>query len=221
MLKNKYLTKICLSLLALVFATELFSFVILAYTKIFLNRIENNSITDAELSFSDWIERYGDKIDSFYYLILFLFAIVYLVWLYKAHVNLSTLGAKNLRYSHASVVWWWFIPIANLWKPYSVFKEVITQSQQLAFGSVQSKKFGVFLLIWWLLHFPSSILNSILRKIGEPHTLNGYHFLLNATLVQYVFVITISVLAFCLIYNIDKWQKKANQSKPISLQKSY
>lgn len=111
MLKNKYLTKICLSLLALVFATELFSFVILAYTKIFLNRIENNSITDAELSFSDWIERYGDKIDSFYYLILFIFAIVYLVWLYKAHVNLSTLGAKNLRYSHAR---WWFIPIANL-----------------------------------------------------------------------------------------------------------
>ena len=69
MLKNKYLTKICLSLLALVFATELFSFVILAYTKIFLNRIENNSITDAELSFSDWIERYGEKIDGFSFLI--------------------------------------------------------------------------------------------------------------------------------------------------------
>ncbi|MDE4014951.1 DUF4328 domain-containing protein [Glaesserella parasuis] len=219
MLKNKYLTKICLSLLALVFATELFSFVILAYTKIFLNRIENNSITDAELSFYDWIERYGDKIDRFYALISLLFAIVYLVWLYKAHVNLSILGAKNLRYSHASVVWWWFIPIANLWKPYSAFKEVIIQSQQLAFGSVQSTKFGVFLLIWWLLTFPSSILGSIIRDIGKLHTLNVYH-LLNATLVQYVFDITLSILLFYLIYNVDKWQKKANQSKPISLQKS-
>lgn len=221
MLKNKYLTKICLSLLALVFATELFSFVILAYTKIFLNRIENNSITDAELSFSDWIERYGEKIDGFSFLILLLFGIVYLVWLYKAHVNLSILGAKNLRYSHASVVWWWFIPIACLWKPYSAFKEVIIQSQQLAFGSVQSTKFGVFLLIWWLLTFPSSILGHIIIKIGEPHTLNGYHFLLNAKLVLYVFEITLSILLFYLIYNVDKWQKKANQSKPISLQKSY
>ncbi|MCT8823907.1 DUF4328 domain-containing protein [Glaesserella parasuis] len=221
MLKNKYLTKICLSLLALVFATELFSFVILAYTKIFLNRIENNSITDAELSFSDWIARYGDKIDGFSFLILLLFGIVYLVWLYKAHVNLSILGAKNLRYSHASVVWWWFIPIASLWKPYSAFKEVIIQSQQLAFGSVQSTKFGVFLLIWWLLTFPSSILGPIIIKIGESHTLNGYHFLLNAKLVLYVFEITLSILLFYLIYNVDKWQKKANQSKPISLQKSY
>ncbi|OOF45145.1 hypothetical protein BKK52_06955 [Rodentibacter trehalosifermentans] len=221
MLKNKYLTKICLSLLALVFAIEIFSFVILVYTKIFLNKIENGTITEAELSFADWIEMYGAKLDGFYYLALFVFAIAYLVWLYKAHVNLSALGAKNLRYSHASVVWWWFVPIANLWKPYSVFKEVITQSQQVMFGSVQRKKFQVFLLIWWLLHFPSSILNAILKRIGELQTLNGYHFLLNATLLQYVFVITMSVMIFYLIYNVDKWQKKANQSKPVSLQKSY
>lgn len=217
MLKNKYLTKICLSLLALVFAAELFSFAILAYTKIFLNKIENGIITDAELSFADWIERYGAKIDGFYYLILFVFAIIYLMWLYKAHFNLSTLGVKNLRYSHASVIWWWFVPIANLWKPYSVFKEVIIQSQQLAFGSVQSKKFGAFLLIWWLLHFPSAILSSIIKRIGGAHTLNGHHFLLNTILLQYVFVITISTLLFYLIYNVDKWQKKANQSEPEQL----
>ncbi|MCT8558073.1 DUF4328 domain-containing protein [Glaesserella parasuis] len=137
--------------------------------------------------------------------------------------------SKKSKYSHASVVWWWFIPIANLWKPYSAFKEVIIQSQQLAFGSVQSTKFGVFLLIWWLLTFltfPSlilgsiMILGSIIREIGELHTLNVYHFLLNAILVQYVFDITLSILLFYLIYNVDKWQKKANQSKPISLQKS-
>lgn len=64
------------------------------------------------------------------------------------------------------------------------------------------------------------ILGSIIREIGELHTLNVYHFLLNAILVQYVFDITLSILLFYLIYNVDKWQKKANQSKPISLQKS-
>lgn len=215
MLKNKYLTKICLSLLALVFAAELFSFAILAYTKIFLNKIENGIITDLGGDLMDWIGTYTAS-EHFYNLALFVFAIVYLVWLYKSHFNLSTLGAKNLRYSHASVVWWWFVPIANLWKPYSVFKEVITQSQQLAFGAVKSKKFGVLLLIWWLLRFPFLIF-SILNSLGKLNTLNGYHLLLNATLLQYVFEITISVLLFYLIYNVDKWQKKANQSEPEQL----
>lgn len=35
-----------------------------------------------------------------------------------------------------------------------------------------------------------------------------------------VLTLVLGIEIFYLIYNVDKWQRKANQSKPISLQKS-
>ncbi|MFZ7129320.1 DUF4328 domain-containing protein [Avibacterium avium] len=216
MLKNKYLTKVCLALLALLFGIEIFLFVSLANSKILINAV----YSELGYNFLEWFEYYGEKIDAFYSLAFFSFGIIYLIWVYKAHFNLSLLGAKNLRYSHSSAIWWWFVPIANLWKPYSVLKEIMVESQKLAFGSVQDNKFVILLIIWWILHIPSSFLYTIVNKMGDPSTLSGVQLLLNMALLQSILVILLSVINFYLIYNIDKCQQKANQSKPISLQKS-
>ena len=216
MLKNKYLTKVCLALLALLFGIEIFHFVSLANSKILINAV----YSELGYNFLEWFEYYGEKIDAFYRLAFFSFGIIYLIWVYKAHFNLSLLGAKNLRYSHSSAIWWWFVPIASLWKPYSVLKEIMVESQKLAFGSVQDNKFVILLIIWWILHLPSSFLYTIVNKMGDPSTLSGVQLLLNMALLQSILVILISVINFYLIYNVDKWQQKANQSKPISLQKS-
>ncbi|MEE6031296.1 DUF4328 domain-containing protein [Avibacterium paragallinarum] len=215
MLKNKDLTKIILTLLVLLLGIEILLLMSLASSKILLN----GAYSELAYNFLKWFKNYSAKVDAFYRLFFFSFLISYLIWVYKAHFNLSLLGAKNLRYSHASAVWWWFVPIANLWKPYSVLKEIITQSQKLAFGSIQDNKFAILLIIWWVLHIPSLFFN-IVNTMGDPSTLSGYQLLLNMALLQSALVILISVINFYLIYNVDKWQRKANQSKPISLQKS-
>lgn len=216
MLKNKYLTKVCLTLLALLLGIEIFLFVSLVNSKIFIN----GAYFELGYKFLEWFEIYGEKVDAFYRLALFSFVIIYLTWVYKAHFNLSLLGAKNLRYSHASAIWWWFVPIANLWKPYSVLKEIMINSQKFVYGSIQNSKFGILLILWWILHLPSSFLDKIGNKMGDPSTLSGYQLLLNMALLQSALVILISVINFYLIYNVDKWQRRTNQSKPISLQKS-
>jgi len=55
-------------------------------------------------------------------------AIVFLIWLYRAYSNLSPLKVRNLEFSPGWAVGWWFIPFANLVKPFQVVREVYNES---------------------------------------------------------------------------------------------
>ena len=47
-----------------------------------------------------------------------------LVWIYAAHANLPALRGTNLEFSDGWAVGWFFVPIANLVKPYQVVREI-------------------------------------------------------------------------------------------------
>lgn len=59
-----------------------------------------------------------------------LLSIIFGCWIYKAHKNLEILGRKDLRFSHASTVWWFFIPVFQFWKPYQVMKEILLNNRK-------------------------------------------------------------------------------------------
>ena len=50
--------------------------------------------------------------------------VLFLIWLYRAFNNLPALGARNLEFSPGWAVGWWFIPFANLVKPYQIMGEL-------------------------------------------------------------------------------------------------
>lgn len=50
--------------------------------------------------------------------------ILLLVWTYKAYTNLHSLKSRDLEYTPGWAVGWWFIPLANLVKPYQVMGEL-------------------------------------------------------------------------------------------------
>lgn len=54
--------------------------------------------------------------------------VFFLVWLYRCYNNLSALKARNLEFSPGWAVGWWFIPFANLVKPFQVVREVYNES---------------------------------------------------------------------------------------------
>ena len=62
------------------------------------------------------------------------------VWIYRAHGNLTALGATNLRFSPAWAVGWYFVPIMNLFRPYQVMKELWEESDPRA---------ELTLVKWW------------------------------------------------------------------------
>jgi hypothetical protein len=50
--------------------------------------------------------------------------VMFCVWTYRVNANIHALGAANLRFTPGWAVGWYFVPIANLWKPYQVMKEI-------------------------------------------------------------------------------------------------
>ncbi len=50
--------------------------------------------------------------------------VCFLTWIHRAHRNLPALGADGLKFTPGWSVGWWFIPVANLWKPFQAVQEV-------------------------------------------------------------------------------------------------
>lgn len=50
--------------------------------------------------------------------------ILSIMWLYRGNANVRALGAADLNFSPGWMVGWYFVPIANLWKPYQGMKEL-------------------------------------------------------------------------------------------------
>jgi heme/copper-type cytochrome/quinol oxidase subunit 2 len=53
----------------------------------------------------------------------------FMVWLYRASRNVQALGTSGVEHSPGGAVGWWFVPFANLFKPYVVVKEIYQASK--------------------------------------------------------------------------------------------
>jgi len=67
-------------------------------------------------------------------------------WVYRANYNLRRLGAARLKFTPGWSVGWFFIPIANIWKPYQVMKEISRVSSN---PSDWAGRKGLSILSWW------------------------------------------------------------------------
>jgi len=55
-------------------------------------------------------------------------AVAFSVWVRRANLNARVLGADIMEFSAGSCIWWFFVPIANLFKPYQAVKEIYRRS---------------------------------------------------------------------------------------------
>ena len=51
-------------------------------------------------------------------------SVVILVWVHRANCNVRALGATRLKFTPGWAVGWFFVPIANLWKPFQAMLEI-------------------------------------------------------------------------------------------------
>ena len=78
--------------------------------------------------------------------------IPFLMWIYRASKNLSALGASKQNFSPSWAVWWWFIPIADLWKPYNVTAEIWVESHP------ERHRPPAWFTVWWATWIVSIVL---------------------------------------------------------------
>ena len=90
--------------------------------------------------------------------------VAFLTWLHRASSNLRYLGVEQ-KYSPRAGAVWWFVPIANLWMPYRVVREVWHGSRRYP-----ERTHPLFTLWWWLWCIGGFLSLNILRGNVLPLT---------------------------------------------------
>ncbi|MBO0356616.1 DUF4328 domain-containing protein [Hymenobacter sp. BT186] len=88
--------------------------------------------------------------------------VVLIRWLRRAYVNLQLAG-QSTDYSDGWAAGAWFVPFLNLFRPYSIVREVWRGTQLQAFNRVQPHK---LLRVWWVVHILDSFLGNAAGRVA-------------------------------------------------------
>lgn len=144
---------------------------------------------------------------------IYIFTIVFfLIWLNRVYKNLAPLRAQNTEFSSGWAVGWWFVPFANLIKPFQVMQEVWRESDPDfdANSGFLSSSIGTaprYMGIWWAFWIISNIFSNITGRVFDPEDMN------TVEISGYLFVITgivsivAAVLAIMVIRDITQRQE--------------
>jgi Domain of unknown function (DUF4328) len=75
--------------------------------------------------------------------------VAWCLWQHRGQSNLVALDRKCLEYTPGWAVGWWFVPIANLWKPFLTVRELWKASEPTLDGSRWHSLRTPMVLGWW------------------------------------------------------------------------
>ena len=151
------------------------------------------------------------------YLILFIItAILFCMWIHRAHRNLPSLGVSGLRYSPGWAVGGFFVPILNLFRPFQVTTEIWKASDpipdvndSLAWQSAPTSPLVIF---WWVLFLLSGFIGNIVLQISlQAETWSEILTASWLTFAMDFVYIPAAILAILVIRNIDRRQMEKSQ----------
>ncbi len=81
------------------------------------------------------------------------------MWIYRVAWNARVFaGARNMDFTPGWCVGWYFVPFANLWKPYQAMKEIWRASANPS--RMDSTSVSWWLPLWWLLWLANNIVGN-------------------------------------------------------------
>jgi len=90
--------------------------------------------------------------------------VLFCMWTYRANYNARQLGAPDMQFSPGWAVGWYFIPIANFWKPYQAMREIWQASANPAHWQQQPR--GSILPLWWTLLLLSNVISTAAVRLS-------------------------------------------------------
>ena len=142
--------------------------------------------------------------------------IVFAMWIYRANYNARQLGATGMEFTPGWSVGWFFIPIANLWKPYQAMREIWKASAAPANWSEQPR--GEILPWWWGFFLFSNFLNQAAFRLAlRAETLPQITTASTTSVVADVVDIGASSIALVLVGQIYRMQMAHRASQAASI----
>jgi|GEM_PF-2036203 len=145
------------------------------------------------------------------FLLYVLSAVLFLVWIYRAHANLTPLGAARLEYSPGWAVGSFFVPILNLFRPYQIVREIWKASQPAYLRPIEWQQAPVssMLLTWWLLWIITNVVGNISGRIQFQAAEDDYFLLMIGSALNIpndLVLFSCGVLIILIIRQIVWWQ---------------
>jgi hypothetical protein len=129
-------------------------------------------------------------------------------WIVLAHRNLPAMGAQRLEMRPGWAVGWFFIPIANLWKPYQAMRSLWRSSHSVYRPELQESTW--VLPTWWTLWLISSFLgNASMRLQLSARSLSDYTALTGVAIAEAIVRIVLCLVAAVLVART--WRAQAMQ----------
>jgi hypothetical protein len=148
-------------------------------------------------------------------IVFVLTAIAFLMWTYRAYKNLPALGAHNLEQSPGWAVGWYFVPFANLIKPYYVMVEIVRHSNPEGIGVNARASSTANVGRWWAAYIISGIVGWIagttLSSGAASHSIDSMMTGVGIGMVGKAINIVAALLAILLIARVDKEQEQRFQ----------
>lgn len=174
----------------------------------------------------DWLWDYSWKVQEWIgwiYLVLFLLtAVPFLRWQYLACHNAFAIRAAISGQDHHSVlrspyvtpgwsVGFYFVPIANLWKPYVAMREINESTANLTDVSVAK-----LLPLWWFLWLFDTVFDTITENVWNNAETNEEIFFANGWYAAYYLSVAVLYLtAFLIVKRITQAQRMTLDSATI------
>ena len=137
--------------------------------------------------------------------------IAILRWIYFANANAARLSGRQMQYSPAGSVGWYFVPIVNLWKPFQAMKEIWQASA--ACGHDLLAKAPSYLNAWWFLWLFNGALGNLAMRLSlETKTMDDLLFASVVNMASDVVAIPLSMVFMTVVKEIAQLQDTCRES---------
>ena len=133
--------------------------------------------------------------------------IFFLIWIYRANSNCCGFTTGNMEFTPGWSVGWYFIPFANLYKPYRVMKEIWNVSDNP--DHWQSQSSSPLLVSWWTLWLLSGFFGQLSFRLSMgAHTISALKTATTISILSGLINIPLDIICIVLISAIFAKQEK-------------
>jgi len=143
--------------------------------------------------------------------------VLFCVWIYRAHTNVDALGASGLEFTPGWCVGWFFIPIANLFKPSQAVREIFIASDPELDDT--TRRYGMApwnLKLWWGAWIAHNVVANIYLRISWSSSPQDSAQAVWIGVTSNVLNITASSLAISVVYSIHRHQQEKARRQSLS-----
>jgi hypothetical protein len=153
--------------------------------------------------------------------VMFVAAVAFLLWFYRAYQNLSSFRSGPLRYSASKAAWSFFIPFVNLVRPFSVMRDIWQASDPtlppFAPSPYTAAPVSPLVPTWWALFLAQGVLAWLaLAPLQRGHTVDTVLASAQLMRVSYAAAIFAAASACVLVFVIQRRQQQLAEHTQLS-----